>query len=699
MNQPLNTPESEGERIEPAEFRAVSRYRAIGTKTILKWAAAIVVAISLCLMGGSAWFIFTAQQVDIQIEPEPESISIEGGIMAPRLGAHFLMRPGNYSLTADKTCYRKLSHQFQVGTAEKQQIRLVMEKLPGKLMVNVHREDQPDQILENVRITIDGQEMNFTPMAAFDVVEGARHLEISAQNYKPLKREISVDGCGKLQELTLALIPGWSNLAISSQPSGATVEINGEVVGKTPTQLEVAEGRHELALKAAGYKTWQRQLDIVANQPFDLEEIKLQPADGRLTVTTVPSGASISVGERAVGRTPLDIDLSPDKNYTIRISKQGFESEKRTVRLKTAVSKAISIKLKPRTGRVDFDISPPDAELWIDGVEHKSSSRQLDLHTVEHQLEVKKEGYVPYRKRILPRPGNPLKLQIALTPAKPVVSAVEGRIKAPNGYDLLLVSPAAFTMGSSRREQGRRSNETKHSVTLTRPYYLGMLEVTNKEFRQFQDNHRSGRYQAQELDSDQLPVVQVSWEQAALFCNWLSAKESLPPVYVIIDGRLTAADPIGIGYRLPTEAEWAYAARIGEGSANTGKKFPWGNGFPPPGGSGNFADVSAQKILSSYLETYNDGYPVAAPPGKFKANRIGLHDLGGNVAEWCHDYYDISAAGKKQADPTGPKTGRHHVVRGSSWKNGSISALRLAYRDYSDSKRPDLGFRVARYAK
>ena len=95
---------------------------------------------------------------------------------------------------------------------------------------------------------------------------------------------------------------------------------------------------------------------------------------------------------------------------------------------------------------------------------------------------------------------------------------------------------------------------------------------------------------------------------------------------------------------------------------------------------------------------YNEGYAATAPPAKFRENDLGLYDLGGNVAEWCHDYYSIYPHDNKEyLDPLGPDEGKHRVVRGSGWKHGSISTLRLSYRDYSDSKRPDLGFRVCRY--
>ncbi|MBW1790477.1 MAG: SUMF1/EgtB/PvdO family nonheme iron enzyme, partial [Deltaproteobacteria bacterium] len=130
-------------------------------------------------------------------------------------------------------------------------------------------------------------------------------------------------------------------------------------------------------------------------------------------------------------------------------------------------------------------------------------------------------------------------------------------------------------------------------------------------------------------------------------------------------------------------------------------KYPWGHKFPPEQLSGNYSDQSAKDLLPTVLEGYNDRYAATAPSAKFKPNKLGLYDMGGNVAEWCHDYYSIYsyAPEKTYVDPAGPGHGKHHVIRGSSWKHGSISTLRLAYRSYSDNKRDDVGFRICRCLK
>jgi formylglycine-generating enzyme required for sulfatase activity len=116
--------------------------------------------------------------------------------------------------------------------------------------------------------------------------------------------------------------------------------------------------------------------------------------------------------------------------------------------------------------------------------------------------------------------------------------------------------------------------------------------------------------------------------------------------------------------------------------------------------AGNFADARIADTLAHVVPGYDDGYRGPAPVGSFAAHPLGFHDLGGNVAEWINDYYAVYPGMAEQAvkDPAGPASGDHRVVRDASWRHGSVTELRLSYRDYSRTPRPDLGFRIARYA-
>ena len=704
MNTPDNNKEPIGSpvAIKPVSFRPGRRRRGPQGAFRARWIISSILALLLILLCASAWFVFTARQVVIRIEPETDHISIRGAMAAPKIGEHFLLLPGEYRLKAERQCFRPLDESFKVTDARSQNFVFSMTKLPGRLSVRTHRADDPSIHLPGASVMIDRQEVGQTPTDDLAVNPGQRTVRIRADKYQELTTEIEVTGCGTRKALDLALVPDWSNIEVDSVPTGALVTVNGQAAGATPLTLELAAGKHELVLTAAKFKPWRKVIAVAANEPGSLETIHLQPADGTLTVQTNPAGANVMVGGKFAGRTPLKVNLSPETPHAIHIYKTGYEKANRKIKLTRAESRTLTIALKPKLGIINFTVEPPDAEIVVDGKSMGKVPKQMQLLAVEHRLEIKKQGYQSYRTRITPRPGFAQQVNIRLAAAssgKRNVSRPITMIKAKNGYEMKLIRPRAYAMGSSRREQGRRSNETLRRIDLQRPFYMGIREVTNKEFRQYTTSHHSGKFKTHSLDSPDLPVTGVTWEQAALFCNWLSAREGLTPVYVLKGGKLVSAHPVGTGYRLPTEAEWEYCTRFFKDKADL--KYPWGNRFPPGPKSGNFADESAKDLLSVYLMGYNDGYPVISPPAKFEANPLGLYDLGGNVAEWCHDYYTIYPydSAKLYKDPVGPGEGKHHVIRGSSWQQSSISALRSSYRDYSDGKRKDLGFRVARYLK
>jgi formylglycine-generating enzyme required for sulfatase activity len=228
-------------------------------------------------------------------------------------------------------------------------------------------------------------------------------------------------------------------------------------------------------------------------------------------------------------------------------------------------------------------------------------------------------------------------------------------------------------------------------------FYLQTTEVTNAQFRQFLAEHNSGQVQGNSLNREHQPAVQVSWQQAASFSNWLSRREGLPPFYREQQGIIIGFDPDATGYRLPTEAEWAWASRVKGEELQT---FSWGEDFPPPANTENLADASSAYVTGRVLNDYRDGHVVSAPVGSFQPNHHGLYDIGGNVAEWMHNVYAIPAASAVlQVDPLGAQQGDNYAIRGASWALGRRSELRLSYRDYGAAGRDDVGFRLARYAE
>lgn len=356
----------------------------------------------------------------------------------------------------------------------------------------------------------------------------------------------------------------------------------------------------------------------------------------------------------------------------------------------------MSIDLAPRLGEIEIVADPPDAMLFVNG-ENRGAARQvLRLPASAHRIEIRKEGYESFTTVIVPRPDFPQTVEATLVQAaKREAEGHKPRAASTSGQDLVLVRPRRFRMGAPRREPGRRANEVEREVEITRAFYIGTREVTNREFREYSEKHRSGMVASHSLETDHHPVVRVSWEDAAAYCNWLSARESLPPAYVSSGGSYVLASPPTTGYRLPTEAEWELSARYSSGTAI---KYPWGDSLPVPPGSGNFADQSAEGLVATTVPGFDDSFPATAPVDSFAANALGLYNLGGNVAEWVSDRYEMAPAAKA-TDPTGPAAGEFHVIRGASYLQGSVTQMRLTFRDYGKEPRPDVGFRIARWAQ
>ncbi len=261
-----------------------------------------------------------------------------------------------------------------------------------------------------------------------------------------------------------------------------------------------------------------------------------------------------------------------------------------------------------------------------------------------------------------PRPNTP---RMAV-----VVSPAEERAKYPNfkntlGQQLLLVPSGTFTMGSTGPEAAPNESPTS-KVTLSR-FYMSRHLVTCAAYEAFKPAHRSNRIPTA---GDDHPVVYVSSEDAIKFCQWLSNKEHRK-------------------YRLPTEAEWEYAAR---GSEN--RIYPWGDHLNNLGTLANFADVNTHFTWSDH--SVNDGFAETSPVGTYSRGNsaFGIEDMAGNAWEWCSDFFEAYRSASR-TNPKGAINGSKRVYRGGSWKS-RISSLRATCRNSNtlEYRCNDLGFRI-----
>lgn len=257
-----------------------------------------------------------------------------------------------------------------------------------------------------------------------------------------------------------------------------------------------------------------------------------------------------------------------------------------------------------------------------------------------------------------------------------------------------------FTMGSPKGELGVMSDETEHAVTLNSDYYLGVTPVTRGQFAAFvtdtgvrtdaeegaggtgwdqdqkdwiRDKKFSWRNPGH-AQTDEHPVVNVSWNDALAFCNWLGKKD-------------------GQEYRLPTEAEWEFACRAGSTT-----RFGFGDDGEAMSKYANVADAKFREITGmTWGIKKSDGYAFTAPVAQFQPNAFGLFDLHGNAMQWCSDVFGDYPK-EPVTDPRGPEAGANspRVIRGGCWRNEPVycrSASR--YKSPPTGAGLSTGFRLA----
>jgi formylglycine-generating enzyme required for sulfatase activity len=226
------------------------------------------------------------------------------------------------------------------------------------------------------------------------------------------------------------------------------------------------------------------------------------------------------------------------------------------------------------------------------------------------------------------------------------------------GMKFVWIPAGSFTMGSPNQEKSRGDDEIVRKVTLTRGFYMGVHAVTQEQWQAVMGNNPS-----EFKGSKNLPVDSVSWDDSRQFCKKLRDKDRR-------------------AYRLPTEAEWEYACRAG-----TTGPFHFGDtiGVEQANYNGNF--VYGMGIKGVYRAK-------TVPVGNFAANAWGLHDMHGNIWQWCQDWHG-GYAQKDTVDPQGSKTGKNRVLRGGSWGSHPVF-LRSANRNFSDpaSRTEFYGLRV-----
>ncbi|HEX7417408.1 MAG TPA: SUMF1/EgtB/PvdO family nonheme iron enzyme, partial [Steroidobacteraceae bacterium] len=656
----------------------------VGRARRSRWLPLTLVALAILAVLG---MITRLEPVLLDVRPADAQVRALDTWIVWRSGDSVFLLPGEHRVRATHQGYLEAVQRVQVIDGENSPLRLRLAKLPGRLLIDTAG------VAASVRV--DGAPAGHAP-GEIEIGAGERTVLLQAERHLDYVVRLSIAGAGERQRLTAKLLPSWGVLRLSTSPASATVMVDDREVGITPVQVDLPAGVHRVRLAAPRTKDWESSIVVQAGETLSVGPVTLGEADAELLVRSDPAGADVSVAQVLRGRTPITLDLAPGVSHDVLITHAGYASFTRTVFARSGERTSIDAHLAAVTVGIAVHGEPADAQVLVDGIARGDAPLTLELAAGEHRLEVRKDGFAPYSFSVPVAPGLVRTVQYRLLPPgktapPPEVGSV---ITTKAGGSLKLLPAGTFLIGSDRREQGRRPNESLRRVTLTRAFYIGVHEVTNAEFRKFRPDHNSGFIEKKTIDLDAQPVTQVTWDDAAEYCNWLSEQEGLTAAYDKAAGRYVLKTPLTNGYRLPTEAEWEYAARLGpRGSL---RRFAWGDDLPVPEHAGNFAGTEARGSVDVTLDAYHDDYVTVAPVGKFAANGQDLYDMAGNVSEWANDFYSSFVEAGAVSDPLGPDPGPRHVIRGSSWHSGTVSELRLAWRDAASEGSPTIGFRLAR---
>ncbi|HLP25523.1 MAG TPA: TonB family protein, partial [Acidobacteriota bacterium] len=454
-----------------------------------------------------------------------------------------------------------------------------------------------------------------------------------------------------------------------------------------------------------------------------------KPLPGELRVFSVPTGAEVSINGKRAGTTPATLPAQPSEvSLSVEVFARGYRRSTQTITLRPKEVRTVNVgTLVAESGAVDFRFSNLDFGLIkpavkLDGKPIDAARAVEGLEIGRHTVEVVHGDYEPWRREVTvrdqetsrvdvtlaPKPGrltlranvkefsltlngrvvraDEMREDVLLLPAGEAQTLVVGakgyqsasrtltmaangletwgisleKLRAPEvgqewtipdvSLTLIPIAAGTFKMGS---ENGNADEKPITQVTITRPFWLGKTEVTQAQWAAVMGNNPSN------FKGESRPVEQVSWDETMEFCRRLTDRE-----------RAAGRMPEGYAYTLPTEAQWEYACRAGT--------------------TGDYArslDATAWHSGNSGNQTHEVGAK--------QANVWGLHDMLGNVWEWCLDWYGAYPGGS-MTDPAGARSGSFRVDRGGGWV-GTALFCRSDYRDWGEpGRRSDmLGFRLS----
>ena len=515
------------------------------------------------------------------------------------------------------------------------------------------------------------------------MAKGYYRLKVVVPGFQPLDvnfRDYGITGIEQQRTYVLSIsVPqlaqtgpvddGMRYLKMKVEPKGSTVFVDGKQREVVDGELSVylPMGRHAYSVSAPGYATQEGTVDLADNTPT--QQVRLVSTRATLRVECPTAGAEVLVGGQRRGTVPWSGSLDA-ANYKVEVRLDGYRPQQQSVTLSEKESRTLTFTaLQQMVGLLNVNYRPLDAEVLLDGRSIGTSPHIFrDIPVGSHRVEIRKAGYQSSTQSVTINENKQTDLSGSLT-ANTAQSAVGSSASGSfantglsgqsretftvNGvsFTMIRVDGGTFMMGATKAQDSDAENDESpvHEVTLS-TYMMGETEVTQALWQVVMGSNPS------RFNGDQNPVEQVSWNDCQEFLKKLNT--------------LT-----GKTFRLPTEAEWEYAARGGSKSRKT--KYSGGS------------DIGS---VAWYIG--NSGSMTHPVKGK-APNELGIYDMSGNVWEWCSDWYGKYSS-SAQTNPKGASSGSNRVSRGGSWYNDA-GYCRSTYRsNYAPgSGNINLGLRLA----
>lgn len=472
-------------------------------------------------------------------------------------------------------------------------------------------------------VFLDEKQVGQTPLTLDHIASGSHSLRFQAPQYAVERRNVSVAD-GQTANVAVTLAARFAEITVQA-PQGAVVTVDGDRKGSGTLSWRQSEGLCDIVVSMAGHRDARRQLEVVAGRAQTVQ-LTPQPIYGSASVDSDLMDAEIWIDGKQYGVTPNVVERLLVGSHTLVLKKSGYADLQQQFSVEEGKEASLLVKL-PAGRSVQFTSEKPGMQIIVDGKKLGTTPLTAVVGIGHHSVSAMRGGdIIDVRDLDITSAGAPLTMAFRDFNHTFTVNGVQ--------FTMVEVGGGTFTMGATSEQGSDAWDEEKpaHEVTLS-DYYIGQTEVTQALWEAVMGSNPS------DSKGDNLPVERVSWDDCQVFIQKLN--------------QLT-----GKQFRLPTEAEWEYAARGGRKSR--GYKYAGGDNI----------DSVAWCDGNSGSETH----PVATK----QANELGIYDMSGNVLEWCSDWCgDYTSS--SQSDPQGSSSGSFRVIRGGCYYNFARNC-RVSYR-------------------